>query len=300
MWSGSDQYLCDHQLAHAFHISRTLGMPLLIEGEPGTGKTELPIQYAQDQGLELFIYPVGSKSTVEQFVAKFDHVKYLRDSQIEVLNVQRQEKGLESNLSTSGRSTEKLRDYVLLGPAAQAFSSPNSVLLIDEIDKAPREFPNDLLYALSHRKFVLPESGEIIEVSEDEMPAIVITSNREQELPTAFKGRCIYHYIDFPEPDVMLQIVEKHFPQADVEVVQVAMEIFYHLRRIGLDRNPTTRELLNWIKYARAFAKDEAMEKIKRLDGIGVLVKTQDDLEKVQQRLFGSSEVDYGKRSNFN
>ncbi|MEM9824224.1 MAG: MoxR family ATPase, partial [Bacteroidota bacterium] len=94
VWTGSDQYLCDPELAQAFHMSRVLGMPLLIEGEPGTGKTELPIQFAKDNNLELFVYPVGSKSTVEQFVAKFDHVKYLRDSQIEVLNAQREEKGL--------------------------------------------------------------------------------------------------------------------------------------------------------------------------------------------------------------
>ncbi|MGB1242399.1 MAG: AAA family ATPase, partial [Chitinophagales bacterium] len=162
IWTGSDLYLCDTELAQAFHIARVLGMPLLIEGEPGTGKTELPLQFAKSLDLELFVYPVGSKSTVDQFVAKFDHVKYLRDSQIEVLNAQREEKGLDKKLSTGGRSTENLNDYVLMGPAAMAYTHKNSVLLIDEIDKAPREFPNDLLYALSHRKFVLPESGKVI------------------------------------------------------------------------------------------------------------------------------------------
>ena len=299
MWNGSEQYLCDHQLAHAFHISRTLGMPLLIEGEPGTGKTELPIQYAASKNLPLFVYPVGSKSNVEQFVAKFDHVKYLRDSQIEVLNEQRKEKGMSNLLSTSGRSTENLGDYILKGPAAQSFLSPNSVLLIDEIDKAPREFPNDLLYALSHRKFILPESHEVIEVSESDMPTIVITSNREQELPTAFKGRCIYHYIDFPDSDTMLQIIGKHFPEADNQVVDTAIELFYHLRKLGLERAPTTRELLNWLKYMKSFSPEQAVEKIKKLEGVGVLVKTQEDLEKVQQRLFGNTS-DFGKRSNFN
>ncbi|MDP5120041.1 MAG: MoxR family ATPase, partial [Spirosomaceae bacterium] len=193
-WNGSQKYICDAELAQAFHMARVLGMPLLIEGEPGTGKTELPIQYAKDANVPLFVYPTGSKSNVEQFVARFDHVKYLRDSQIEILNAQREEKGLQNKLSTGGRNSENLADYVVKGPAAQAYSTPNSVLLIDEIDKAPREFPNDLLYALSHRKFVMPESDEVIEISEEEMPAIVITSNREQELPTAFKGRCIYHY----------------------------------------------------------------------------------------------------------
>lgn len=298
-WTGSDLYLCDPELAQAFHMARVLGMPLLIEGEPGTGKTELPLQYSKNLDLDLFVFPVGSKSNVEQFVARFDHVKYLRDSQIEVLNAQREEKGLSTKLSTAGRSTEKLDDYVILGPAAKAYSTPNSVLLIDEIDKAPREFPNDLLYALSHRKFILPESGKVIEISEEEMPTIVITSNREQELPTAFKGRCIYHYIQFPEPETMNEIVLKHYPDSDDEIVKVAIDIFYHLRRLGLERAPSTRELLNWLKYIRQFSKKEALERINNLSGIGALIKTQSDLEKVQRRILSDSE-DFGRRSNFN
>ena len=284
-WTGSDKYLCDRELAQAFHMARVLGMPLLIEGEPGTGKTELPIQYAGNTDLDLFVYPVGSKSTVDQFVARFDHVKYLRDSQVEVLNAQRDEKGLSTMLSTGGRSTDNLSDYVMLGPAAKAYSSPNSVLLIDEIDKAPREFPNDLLYALSHRKFVMPESGEVIEVSEQDMPAIVITSNREQELPTAFKGRCIYHYISFPSAETMREIVRKHYPSADDDIVQEAIGIFYQLRQLGLERAPSTRELLNWLKYMQTFAKAETIERIKKLDGLGALIKNQDDLRRVQRNL---------------
>ncbi|MEP1033452.1 MoxR family ATPase [Ekhidna sp.] len=288
-WTGSEKYLCDPDLAQAFHMARTLGMPLLIEGEPGTGKTELPIHYARDRGLDLEVYPVGSKSNVEQFVARFDHVKYLRDSQIEILNAQREEKGLESRLSTGNRNPESLIDYVVKGPAAIAYSKPNSVLLIDEIDKAPREFPNDLLYALSHRKFIMPESGEVIEVSEEDMPAIVITSNREQELPTAFKGRCIYHYIDFPEKDVMGKIVEKHHPDLDEKVVKVALDVFYHLRRLGLERSPTTREVLNWLKYMSDKSPKEAIEKIQGLEGVGALIKTQADMERVN-RLIGAGD----------
>jgi len=298
-WTGSDKYLCDPSLAQSFHMARTLGMPLLIEGEPGTGKTELPIQYAADLDLEVFVFPVGSKSNVEQFVARFDHVKYLRDAQIEILNAQREEKGLKKSMTTGGRNPESLSDYVIKGPATKAFLSKNSVLLIDEIDKAPREFPNDLLYALSHRKFIMPESGEVIEVSEDEMPAIVITSNREQELPTAFKGRCIYHYVQFPEPDMMRQIIAKHYPKVDDQIVQTAMDIFYHLRQIGLERAPTTREILNWLKYIKQFASDDAIQKIKNLEGLGALVKTQSDLEKIQRLVFQDSD-DFGKRSNFN
>lgn len=288
-WTGSEKYLCDPDLAQAFHMARTLGMPLLIEGEPGTGKTELPIHYAKDRGLDIEVYPVGSKSNVEQFVARFDHVKYLRDSQIEILNAQREEKGLESRLSTGNRNPEKLADYVVKGPAAVAYSKPNSVLLIDEIDKAPREFPNDLLYALSHRKFIMPESGEVIEVSEEDMPAIVITSNREQELPTAFKGRCIYHYIHFPEKDVMGQIVEKHHPNLDEKVVKVALDVFYHLRRLGLERAPTTREVLNWLKYMSDVSPKKAVEKIQGLEGVGALIKTQADMERVN-RMIGAGD----------
>lgn len=282
-WTGSEQYICDPELAQAFHMARVLGMPLLIEGEPGTGKTELPIQYAQDQNLELFIYPVGSKSTIEQFVAKFDHVKYLRDSQVEVLNAQRAERNLPP-LSSDNRSTENLDDYVLMGPAAKAYSAPNSVLLIDEIDKAPREFPNDLLFALSHRQFVMPESGKVIEISEEDMPAIVITSNREQELPTAFKGRCIYHYINFPEPPMMEAILLKHFPNLDGTLLEKSISLFYQLRKIGLERAPATRELLHWLKYLRNFPLDEAISKIDNKEAMGVLIKSQIDLQKIKQR----------------
>lgn len=295
-WKGSEKYLCDQELAQAFHMARVLGMPLLIEGEPGTGKTELPIQYAADQDLEMFTYPVGSKSNVEAFVARFDHVKYLRDAQVEILNAQRADKGLENTMSTAGRNTETLGDYVIKGPAAKAFSSPNSVLLIDEIDKAPREFPNDLLYALSHRKFVMPESGEVIEVSEENMPAIVITSNREQELPTAFKGRCIYHYIHFPEAATMRSIIQKHHPAMEDKVVEVAIDVFYHLRKLGLERAPTTREILKWLQYIKTFSSETAIKKIEELEGVGALIKTQTDLERVQRSLFGNSS-DYQKRS---
>lgn len=295
-WTGSDKYLCDRELAQSFHMARVLGMPLLIEGEPGTGKTELPLQYAQDLNLDLHVYPVGSKSTVDQFVAKFDHVKYLRDSQIEVLNAQREEKGLSTKLSTGGRSTEVLDDYVMMGPAAKAYSSKNSVLLIDEIDKAPREFPNDLLYALSHRKFVMPESGKVVEVTEEDMPAIVITSNREQELPTAFKGRCIYHYISFPSPEIMREIVSKHYPGADHETVDKSIEIFYQLRQLGLERSPSTRELLNWLKYLSTFSKEETLKKIQELDGLGALVKTQDDVKRVKRNMDTQSGFGGGQR----
>ena len=143
---------------------------------------------------------------------------------------------------------------------------------------------------------MMPESGEIIEVSEKNMPAIVITSNREQELPTAFKGRCIYHYIHFPEPEMMREIIARHHPKIDDKVVQVASDIFYHLRNIGLERAPTTREILNWLTYAKQFSSEEAIEKIQKLEGVGALIKTQSDLEKVQKLILQGPD-DFQKRS---
>jgi MoxR-like ATPase len=117
------------------------------------------------------------------------------------------------------------------------------------------------------------------------MPAIVITSNREQELPTAFKGRCIYHYISFPEPDLMRDILAKHFTQVEEEVIQKAMDLFYQMRKLGLERAPSTRELLNWLKYLNRFPKEEALSKIDEKEGLGALIKTQADLKKVIQRM---------------
>ena len=131
----------------------------------------------------------------------------------------------------------------------------------------------------------MPESGEIVQVSEEDMPAIVITSNREQELPTAFKGRCIYHYIHFPDQELMAKIIEKHYPEVHDDVVRVALVIFYHLRRLGLERAPTTREILNWLKYVLEHKPEETIRKIKGLEGIGALIKTQVDMERIHRML---------------
>jgi MoxR-like ATPase len=139
----------------------------------------------------------------------------------------------------------------------------------------------------------MPESGEVIAVSEEDMPAIVITSNREQELPTAFKGRCIYHYIGFPDKGVMEKIIEKHHPDLDEKVVAVALDVFYHLRRLGLERAPTTREILNWLKYMSDIAPKEAIGKIEGLEGIGALIKTQSDMEKIH-RMLGANDATFG------
>jgi MoxR-like ATPase len=131
---------------------------------------------------------------------------------------------------------------------------------------------------------VLPESGKVIQVSEEDMPAIVITSNREQELPTAFKGRCIYHYISFPDPTMMEEIVRKHFPKIEGVLLEKSVSLFYQLRNIGLERAPATREILHWLKYLQNFSLDEALNRIDRKEGMGVLIKSQTDLKKIKQR----------------
>ena len=267
-FKGTKKYVSTEDLSMAVNASVTLERPLLIKGEPGTGKTLLAIEVAESLGKRLIEWHIKSTTKATQGLYEYDAVTRLRDSQL------------------GDERVKDINNYINKGKLWEAFEADEQVvLLIDEIDKAPREFPNDLLYALSHRKFVMPESGEVIEVSEEDMPAIVITSNREQELPTAFKGRCIYHYIQFPEADKMRDIIAKHHPKVSNKIVDTALDIFYQLRKIGLERAPTTRELLNWLKYVKTFSSKEALDKLNALDGLGTLIKTQADYEKVQRQL---------------
>ena len=276
-FSGSDMYILDDDLAKAFLIARILGKPLLLEGEPGTGKTKLAQEYALHTGLPIFEFPVTSESKVSHLVSHFDDVMRLMDSQAVIANAQMEQAGIGARLDLKGRQIDNLDDYVRLGPLARAYKRPSSVLLIDEVDKAPREFPNNLLYVINDRKAVIPETGEVIETTLEDMPTIVITSNHEQDLPAPFIRRCVYHYIEFPNPTRMREILRLHHPDANEKMVEAAITVFYQLRDLGLQRKPSTSEIIDWLTYLKGNGQISP-EDLERLEGYQTLVKHKDDL----------------------
>lgn len=276
-FEGSNKYILDNDLAKAFLIARILGKPLLLEGEPGTGKTKLAQEYAAHTSLPIFEFPVTSESKVAHLVSSFDDVLRLMDSQAVIANAQMERAGIDTRLDLKGRQIDSLDNYVRLGPLSKSYQSPHSVLLIDEIDKAPREFPNNLLYVINDRKVVVPETGEVIETTLEEMPTIVITSNHEQDLPAPFIRRCVYHYIEFPSPARMREILRLHHPDANEAMVEAAVTIFYQLREMGLQRKPSTSEIIDWLEYLKRDGQ-VSPEDLKHLEGYQTLVKHKDDL----------------------
>ena len=277
---GTANYLLDPDLAESVAIARTLGMPLLLEGEPGTGKTRLAEAVASAMNTRLYEFPVTSESKVEQLIVDFDNIQRLTDAQAVILNAQLQQAGLEQKLDLGGRAVDNLGHYVKLGPLARAYKDPGSVLLIDEIDKGKREFSNSLLYVFSERKIAVPYTGEVIETPTEHMPIIIITSNREQSLPNAFLRRCIYHYISFPAADRLSEIVKLHYPGADDKLVRTAVTIFCQLRDLRLEKTPATAEMLNWFGYLSA--KGIPAEELDRLPGPSTLIKSQGDLGRLR------------------
>jgi len=276
-FEGSDKYILDSDLAKAFLIARILGKPLLLEGEPGTGKTKLAQEYAGHTGLPIFEFPVTSESKVAHLVSSFDDVLRLMDSQAVIANAQMEQAGLDTRLDLKGRRIDSLDNYVRLGPLTRSYQSSDSVLLIDEIDKAPREFPNNLLYVINDRKVIIPETGEVIETTLKQMPTIVITSNHEQDLPAPFIRRCVYHYIEFPNSARMREILRLHHPDANEAMVEAAIAIFYQLREMGLQRKPSTSEIIDWLEYLKGNGQISP-EDLKHLEGYQTLVKHKDDL----------------------
>lgn len=259
-------YLVSNELRNAVNISVALGRPLLIKGEPGTGKTMLAKAIADSLGLSLIIWNIKSTTKAQEGLYVYDTVQRLYDSQF------------------GDQDVSEIKQYIKLGKLGEAFVSDEQlVLLIDEIDKADLEFPNDLLWELDIMNFYIPETKETIQARQ--RPAVVITSNAEKELPDAFLRRCIFHYIDFPDEEMMARIVRVHFPDLEKALLEEALAAFYWLRSVnGLQKKPSTSELLDWtqalvvggISYQRICAE---------IPFLGVLLKKNQDFELVLRRL---------------
>ncbi|WP_066556337.1 AAA family ATPase [Croceicoccus bisphenolivorans] len=229
-FTGTENYVATDDLKVAVNAAVTLRRPLLVKGEPGTGKTVLAHEIAKATGAPLIEWNVKSTTKAQQGLYEYDAVARLRDGQL------------------GDERVHDISNYIRKGKLWEAFTSPElPVLLIDEIDKADIEFPNDLLQELDRMSFDVYETGERIEARE--RPIVVITSNNEKELPDAFLRRCFFHYIKFPDADTMREIIDVHFPGIQKNLVTKAMEIFYELRDVpGLKKKPSTSELLDWLK----------------------------------------------------
>ncbi len=265
-------YVAPPDLAVAVNAAVTLERPLLVKGEPGTGKTELARQVAESLGLPMIEWNVKSTTKAQQGLYEYDAVSRLRDSQLGDARV------------------HDVAKYIRKGKLWQAFEAPGKVvLLIDEIDKADIEFPNDLLQELDRMEFHVYETGETVRAIH--RPVVIITSNNEKELPDAFLRRCFFHYIRFPEPEVMRQIVQVHFPDLKPRVLEAALTRFFETREVpGLKKKPSTSELLDWLKLILAedlspedLARDPATM-LPRLHG--ALLKNEQDVALFERLAF--------------
>ena len=232
-FTGSDGYVASRELMNAVNVAMTLEKPLLIKGEPGTGKTMLAEAIAESLNMQLIVWGIKSTTKAQEGLYVYDTVQRLYDSQFG-----------EGNVADIGR-------YIRLGKLGEAFRAQEQVvLLIDEIDKADLEFPNDLLWELDKMEFYINETKETI--CAKCRPTVIITSNAEKELPDAFLRRCIFHYIDFPSRDKMEEIIRVHFGDIDRKLVEAAMDAFYDIRKMKqIQKKPTTSELLDWIQVCK-------------------------------------------------
>ena len=261
-FTGTQSYVATDDLKMAVNAAVTLERPLLVKGEPGTGKTELARQVSESLGLDMIEWNIKSTTRAQQGLYEYDAVSRLRDSQL------------------GDSRVEDVKNYIKKGKLWQAFEADKKVvLLIDEIDKADIEFPNDLLQELDRMEFHVYETGETIKAVN--RPIVIITSNNEKELPDAFLRRCFFHYIRFPDADTMRQIVEVHHPDIKGELLSVALTQFYEMReQPGLKKKPSTSEVLDWLKLL--LAEDLQPEDLKR-DGSNALPKLHGALLKNEQ-----------------
>jgi len=272
-FSGTERYVATDDLTMAVNASITLARPLLIKGEPGTGKTQLAEEIARSLGAPLFEWHIKSTSKAQQGLYEYDAVSRLRDSQL------------------GDDRVHDIRNYIVRGRLWEAFvSEQRPVLLIDEIDKADIEFPNDLLRELDRMEFYVYETRELIRARH--RPIILITSNNEKELPDAFLRRCFFHYIRFPDAETMQRIVDVHYPGLKKELLAEALAAFFKLRDMpGLKKKPSTSELLDWIKLLvaedippEALRSDDPKKAIPPL--YGALLKNEQDIHLFEQLVF--------------
>ena len=272
-FTGTRSYVAPDDLKIAVNAAITLQRPLLVKGEPGTGKTVLALEVAQALGVPILEWHIKSTTKASQGLYEYDAVSRLRDSQL------------------GDERVKDIRNYIKRGKLWDAFDMDvRPVLLIDEIDKADIEFPNDLLQELDRMEFFVYETGETVRARN--RPSVIITSNNEKELPDAFLRRCFFHYIKFPDPDTMRAIVEVHFPGLKGRLVSEALRVFYELREVpGLKKKPSTSELLDWLKLL--LNEDIAPEMLRENDPrkvipplAGALVKNEQDAHLLERLAF--------------
>ena len=259
-------YVASEELMASVNIAVALKKPLLIKGEPGTGKTMLAQAVANSMGKRLIIWNIKSTTKAQEGLYTYDTIQRLYDGQFG-------EEGVDD-----------IARYIKLGKLGEAFEAEEQVvLLIDEIDKADLEFPNDLLWELDQMEFYIHETKRTVKAKH--RPIVIITSNAEKELPDAFLRRCIFHYIDFPDKELMEEIVKTHFPQVEENLMKNAMEVFYWIRDIrDVRKKPSTSELIDWIN-ALQIGGIPADRLKKELPFLGVMVKKDEDLDSVKKRV---------------
>ena len=278
-FNSTDNYIASSSLKQAVNAAIKLEKPLLIKGEPGTGKTMLAEELAKSLNTELIQWHIKSTTNAQQALYEYDAVSRLRDSQL------------------GDERVHDIGNYIVKGKLWQAFTyaelnGKRPVLLIDEIDKADIEFPNDLLLELDKMEFHVYETGERIIAKE--RPIVIITSNNEKELPDAFLRRCFFHYIDFPSSEEMQQIVDVHYPNVKQDLVRQALEVFFNLREAnGLKKKPSTSELLDWLKLLMAEDIDAKTLHDKSQKGglmpmFGALLKNEQDISLIEKLAFMS------------
>jgi MoxR-like ATPase len=272
-FTGTNTYVATHDLMMAVNAAVTLERPILIKGEPGTGKTQLAIEVSRALDRPLYEWHIKSTTKAQQGLYDYDAVARLRDSQL------------------GDDRVHDIANYIVRGKIWEAFESDvQPVLLIDEIDKADIEFPNDLLQELDRMEFFVYETKQLVKARH--RPIIIITSNNEKELPDAFLRRCFFHYIRFPDKDTMQKIVDVHFPGLKKNLLREALEAFYKVRDVpGLKKKPSTSELLDWIKLllaedipAEALRAEDSRKAIPPL--YGALLKNEQDVHLFEQLLF--------------